>query len=915
MRFDMPDFRAALTAFALTAAATAQNVTFSPIAISGDPLPLGPGKFKTMSTPAIDDGFVAFEATSTTDPTYRSIFRSNGLMIARIAETFTPMPGSPSAIFSAFGWGPNVGQLSVDGVFVTFVGRDVAGATVGPLEGIYTGLSPAPAIVFDSTPANGGFISYGLAGEPSRDGSKVVTTATLSGKGTIGVVMRDLDTGSLTYVKSLGDDLPGAAGAATNFGASWIRNGRVVYAAAASGASGIYLRDLASGAESVIADTTMTLPGTSIFFNVLSTPVIDDQGNVAFHGQGTGRIGFFRRLAGGSLEKVIDTQTPVPNAGGTLFSFIPQGMVAIDEGVIAFSAIAGTQGWSVYRFDDQGLSLVVKKGDALENGSANIVQVGRQSIDGDVIAFRAVSLFGLEMVATALVSQPEAADVDGDGVVGPVDLSVVLGGWGPCPGQPCPGDVDGDGTVGASDIAVLLGSWSGAPVNDEPEGALPIGYGSHAFSTIFATNSEAPLAGDLAICEEGEGELFERDIWFRVGACGTVNDPYSIMTASTCGLVDYDSRIAIYRDDPRDGLVLVSCSDDAVGCEQGSNANWVANVYYDYLVRVGGGPTGPASGSGSLLIGCAPASNNIEIEGDGPERPLLPLTGAPSDWKLLIPGSPFVFAPSPYQPLACGEPDPLDYWVAITGVRTGLARLETCDYAETKRYALALYRGFEWGDAIRCDTLYESCNNAPVDPVLLEWVSRPGELYFVRVSFPEQPPVTSALRGELSGDRCADRSCFAAHDLIGCDSAVCCESVCAADPFCCSFEWDEVCAGVATNLCDPPPPTCGAFSTVSCYVVDAFPGCNSADCCATVCAIDLVCCDVAWDLECVDEAVTLCITPSCPVESEATCFESHLGPGCNDATCCGMVCDAEPACCELSWDGWCSFAASTLCLP
>jgi hypothetical protein len=907
--------RLTAAALAITAVASAQTVTFSPIAISGDPLPLGPGNFKTMSMPAIDQGFVAFEATSTTDPTYRSIFRSNGFLVTRIAETFTPMPGAPSSFFSAFGWGSTAGQLSVDGVFVTFVGRDVPGSTAGPLEGIYTGLSPAPAIVFDSTPANGGFVNYGIAGEPSRDGSKVVTTANISGKGSIGVAMRDLSNGSLTWIKSAGEDLPGSAGAATNFGASWIRNGRVVYVASASGTIGVYVRDLTSGAESVIADTTMNMPGSSTFFNGFATPVIDEDGNVAFHGQGTGRVGFYRRLVAGAVEKIVDTHTEVPGTGGSLFSFLPQGMISIDDGAVVFSGIAGSQGWSIYRANDDGLSLVVKKGDVLENGTVNIAQVGRQALDGDIVAFRAVSLFGLEMVATALLSQPDAADVDRDGVVGPVDLSVVLGGWGPCTGQPCAGDVDGDGSVGASDIALLLGSWSGAPINDEPSGALPISYGAHAFSTTFATNSSAPLAGNFAICDEGDGDLFERDIWFRVAACGTVDDQDSIMTVSTCGTVDYDSRIAIYRDDPKDGLVLVSCSDNAVGCGQGSSANWIANTYFDYVIRVGGGPGGPASGSGTLLVGCAPASDNIQIEGDGPERPLFPSTSATANWQPFIPASPSAWTPSSYQPSGCGPVDATDFWCAITGVQTGLARLETCEYAGTVPYSLTLYRNFEWGTPFLCDEPVASCNNALNEPVQLEWVSRPGELYFVRIAFPTQPPVSSVIRGALSGDQCADRSCFASHDLIGCESTECCGLVCASDPFCCSFQWDEVCAGVATNLCEPPPPTCGAFSSVSCYLVDLFPGCSDADCCAAVCALDLVCCDVAWDLECVDQAIDVCIPPTCPVESEATCFESHIGPGCNDAVCCGRVCDADPACCDVTWDGFCAFLASTVCEP
>lgn len=53
-------------------------------------------------------------------------------------------------------------------------------------------------------------------------------------------------------------------------------------------------------------------------------------------------------------------------------------------------------------------------------------------------------------------------DLDGDGVVGHADLSILLGAWGPCPGPPevCPADLDGDGNVGVTDFLLVLVSWT-----------------------------------------------------------------------------------------------------------------------------------------------------------------------------------------------------------------------------------------------------------------------------------------------------------------------------------------------------------------------------------------------------------------------------------------------------------------------
>ena len=47
-------------------------------------------------------------------------------------------------------------------------------------------------------------------------------------------------------------------------------------------------------------------------------------------------------------------------------------------------------------------------------------------------------------------------DLDGDGVIGPIDVTMLIGAFGPCDG-PCPADLDGDGEVGPSDLMRLLG--------------------------------------------------------------------------------------------------------------------------------------------------------------------------------------------------------------------------------------------------------------------------------------------------------------------------------------------------------------------------------------------------------------------------------------------------------------------------
>ena len=51
-------------------------------------------------------------------------------------------------------------------------------------------------------------------------------------------------------------------------------------------------------------------------------------------------------------------------------------------------------------------------------------------------------------------------DIDGDGVVGILDLLALLAAWGDCPVKgECSADLDRDGTVGILDLLTLLATW------------------------------------------------------------------------------------------------------------------------------------------------------------------------------------------------------------------------------------------------------------------------------------------------------------------------------------------------------------------------------------------------------------------------------------------------------------------------
>ncbi len=49
-------------------------------------------------------------------------------------------------------------------------------------------------------------------------------------------------------------------------------------------------------------------------------------------------------------------------------------------------------------------------------------------------------------------------------------------------------------------------------------------------------------------------------------------------------------------------------------------------------------------------------------------------------------------------------------------------------------------------------------------------------------------------------------SCYEPHDSAGCENPSCCASVCAVDPVCCDKNWDQLCADRALTICPPATP-------------------------------------------------------------------------------------------------------------
>ena len=85
------------------------------------------------------------------------------------------------------------------------------------------------------------------------------------------------------------------------------------------------------------------------------------------------------------------------------------------------------------------------------------VPAGRYWLVVAPFSFTDSSACGTRYTASVSVLDKCGADLDGDDAVGPSDLAILLGAWGPNPGSPA--DLSGDGVVGAADLALLLAGW------------------------------------------------------------------------------------------------------------------------------------------------------------------------------------------------------------------------------------------------------------------------------------------------------------------------------------------------------------------------------------------------------------------------------------------------------------------------
>ena len=314
---------------------------------------------------------------------------------------------------------------------------------------------------------------------------------------------------------------PGGAIGVTYFGSAQVLDDGRIGFRATIGSSGYAHVLHAGGVSTVIVGTPVAQPGSPYTF--LFTPSFSQAGDVAskvqraaggneiriFRGDGTstliasdasavpgspytgfdnsvaltntGHVAFVASLGGGVRGVFVSNGTSTTEIARTqpgqlneIEFFAP---AASDTGLVAFRGRDGAGKRSIFVGDGTELIRVVGDGSPMPSDLGD-AQVGRPDTSpvfggsprmnsrGDLVFGCSITplgntsgTWGSAVYVMRVKESARPADINGDGTVDGVDLTVLLAEWGPCGPVNCSADLDGSGAVDGVDLTAMLADW------------------------------------------------------------------------------------------------------------------------------------------------------------------------------------------------------------------------------------------------------------------------------------------------------------------------------------------------------------------------------------------------------------------------------------------------------------------------
>ena len=358
----------------------------------------------------------------------------------------------------------------------------------------------------------------------------------------------------------------------------------------------------------------------------------------------------------------------------------------------------------------------------------------------------------------------------------------------------------------SSMLALLCAIGASPPCQGQScSSPLPAGTGLTPFATTpgqVALLSTAPASCDVSVFG---ANVIHNVTWLRF-----VPPASGSYVFETCGLVSFDTRMAVLRD-CTDPTSCAAGADNTAGCTLSSSGTaWASRATVSdavqgvpLLIGIGSNSSG-SNGSGAVRIAAdGAAENGLTCEGayaaqgaPGGQANAFSTTGSTDGVTL---------------PAGCDLGDQSDgtihraTWFRYTPTTNGRLRISTCGAANFNT-RLAVLRSCLTGtaaDVVACNDDGAGCAGF-TSSVTIDAVG--GTTYRIVVGGFD---ASSAGTGSLVIDTApvepacgtGTQSCCVAGDQPFCSDAGCCGAVCAEDPFCCSDLWDDFCAQRARVLC------------------------------------------------------------------------------------------------------------------
>lgn len=449
----------------------ADGVSLSRVLDTSAAIPLAGGSFAGFSQASMDGGEIVFFADRSL-PNGRGIYlRQADGAIVLVADLATSIPSGSGDFVKLDRYWPVLRNGRI-----IFCGEGDSGQ-----DGVYSWIDGGLAVVADTqTVIPGSSQTFTVFTQPSYDGEAAVISAVRNFSNDSGI-FTCVPGGPLSVIVNAWNQYPGTS---VNFswfglpyGASAGSEGFIFSGYTATGLKGVH-RATSAGLQNIASGSTIwPRPGMKMIGG--ENPVAVDGDNVLFAceqidmpgvGEGDGLYG----LINGEMIIVADCFMSMPGGNGVFWRiyFGAEGVQASMKGdLVAFRAAdggasgnppVGSKQLFFERLSTGEIGRIAGVGDSLDGGVVTGLDLSKNAIADDTIAFTAKFADGSQAIYIADVAPPPPcpADIDASGDVDIDDLFSIINQWGPCSAErACAGDVDASGDIDVDDLFVVINAW------------------------------------------------------------------------------------------------------------------------------------------------------------------------------------------------------------------------------------------------------------------------------------------------------------------------------------------------------------------------------------------------------------------------------------------------------------------------